>query len=105
MHRRRYRRRPLAALLHASGLSIEHIYYFNYFLFVPVYLARRLIDFLPNRLESENQVNSPLLNRVLSFVFSLDVKTAPALNVPFGVSIRARVAKPLGKHLASEPGP
>jgi len=47
------------------------------------------IRILKPRIESENQVNTPLINRVLGSVFALDVLTAPALRPPFGVSILA----------------
>ena len=91
-HKRRYRMRPLLQLLGRHGMQIERSYYFNYLLFVPIWIARRMIDLFGLTLDSENQLNAPLVNRLLSFVFSLDVNTAGMLRVPFGVSILA-VAK------------
>jgi hypothetical protein len=38
------------------------------------------------RLQSENRINSPLINRVLSWIFRFDVWSAPHLHPPFGVS-------------------
>jgi SAM-dependent methyltransferase len=86
-HKRRYRMKPLLALLRGAQLSPERYYHFNYLLFVPIYLARRIIDLLGVDLKSEGQVNNRLLNRLFSAVFSLDTSTAPALKIPFGVSI------------------
>jgi SAM-dependent methyltransferase len=92
-HKRRYRMRPLLALLRGAGLSPVRYYHFNYLLFVPIYLARRLIDLLKVDLKSEGQVNSRLLNRLLLAVFSLDTSTASAIKPPFGVSILVIVRK------------
>jgi SAM-dependent methyltransferase len=87
MHKRRYRLRPLLDLLKRNGLAPRRAYYFNYLLFVPIWLARRLIDLLRIELRSEDEVNSPLINRVLSWVFAADVATAGIVHPPFGVSI------------------
>jgi len=45
-------------------------------------------------LKSENQINTPLLNRVLSAVFALDVSTACRLRPPFGVSALVMARRP-----------
>jgi SAM-dependent methyltransferase len=87
MHKRRYRMKPLLQLLRRSGLGPLRSYYFNYLLFAPIWLARRAIDALGIKLSSEGEVNSPLLNTVLSGVFAVDVATARVLHPPFGVSI------------------
>ena len=87
LHKRRYRLRPLLQLLQSRGLRIERSYYFNYLLFAPIWLARRVIDLFGFGLQSEAQVNSALLNRVMSAVFAVDLRTAPVIRVPFGVSI------------------
>jgi SAM-dependent methyltransferase len=86
-HKRRYRMKPLLALLRGARLSPDRYYHFNYLLFVTIYLARRIIDLLRIDLKSEGQLNNRLLNRVLLAVFSLDISTAPAIRPPFGVSI------------------
>jgi SAM-dependent methyltransferase len=92
-HQRRYRRAPLLARLQEAGLRPEHAYYFNYLLFAPIWLARRIIDLLRIDLHSEAEVNSPLLNRILGWIFALDIATAPILRPPFGVSILVVAAK------------
>jgi hypothetical protein len=93
LHKRRYRLQPLLRLLRAQGLGVERSYYFNYILFIPIWIARRLIGLFNLNLDSENQVNSPFLNRLLSMVFWLDVSTARTLRIPFGVSIIAMATK------------
>jgi SAM-dependent methyltransferase len=92
-HRRRYRQRELRGLLEASGLKLVHTFYFNYLLFGPIWLARRLIDIFGLELESEGQLNSPVVNFIFSAIFRLDTWTAPLVRPPLGVSILALVSK------------
>ncbi|MGH7185448.1 MAG: class I SAM-dependent methyltransferase [Pseudomonadota bacterium] len=93
-HKRRYRRERLKELLTRAGLEIRKIYYFNYLLFPAVWAARQVIRLVKPKIESENQVNTPLINRVLGLIFALDVATAPKLRPPFGVSILAICRRP-----------
>jgi SAM-dependent methyltransferase len=93
-HKRRYRMKPLMRLLQSAGLNVNRNYHFNYFLFLPILLARKAIDLLKLELHSEGQVNSPWLNRILDGIFTVDVSTAPILRPPFGVSILAIASKP-----------
>lgn len=86
-HKRRYRLKPLAEQLTVAGLRVQHAYYFNYLLFLPILMARRAIDALGISLKSEGQLNSPLLNGLLAAIFAWDIRTAPLLKPPFGVSI------------------
>jgi SAM-dependent methyltransferase len=86
MHQRRYRMNELLERMNASGLPATHEYYFNYLLFVPIWLARQIIRFLKIRLKSENQLNTRLVYRMLLAVFRFDVRTAPKIKPPFGVS-------------------
>ncbi|MDW6020955.1 class I SAM-dependent methyltransferase [Mesorhizobium sp. BAC0120] len=95
-HYRRYRMAPFLRLLDRAGLHVEKKFHFNYLLFTPIYLARRLIKLFGIQLNSENEVNGPLLNRALGLIFRLDVSTAPYLNPPFGVSILALARRPGG---------
>jgi SAM-dependent methyltransferase len=92
-HKRRYRRNELVTLIERSGLTCLDSFYFNYLLFLPIWGARQVIRLLRVNLESEAQVNTPLLNRLLTWIFTLDVTTARVLHPPFGVSIMA-VTKP-----------
>lgn len=69
-------------------------FYFNYLLFVPIWLARQVIDLFKIKLHSENEVNNSFLNAVLKAIFWLDIKTAPWICVPFGVSILLVATQP-----------
>jgi ubiquinone/menaquinone biosynthesis C-methylase UbiE len=86
LHYRRYRRATLVERVIGAKLTIVRSYYFNYLLFVPIWIARQIIHFARIRVQSENEVNSPLINSVLTAIFRLDIATAPLLRPPFGVS-------------------
>ena len=94
-HRRRYLKQDLVEKIRAADLEIGSVYYFNYLLFVPIWLARRVIDLLGARLDSEAELNSPMMNWVLGRIFALDVLSARLLSPPFGVSLFAIARKPM----------
>jgi len=64
-------------------------------LFVPIWLARQILRVFDIKISSEGQLNTRLLNRLLSRVFDFDVRTAPWLSPPFGVSIFVLARKPI----------
>jgi len=97
-HVRRYRRSELVGLIGRVGLQSRRSYYFNYLLFGPIWLARQIIRLCGVKLDSENQINTAVLNRLLHFVFSADVATAFRISPPFGVSILA-----VAEHVTKEP--
>jgi len=74
-------------------MRIERQYYFNYLLFLPIWLGRQMVRMLRPALKSEAEMNSPLINRLLSIVFAADTMTAPILRVPFGVSALVLASK------------
>jgi SAM-dependent methyltransferase len=88
-HKRRYRGAQLRSRIAQAGLACGTAYYFNFILFLPILLARRLIRLLRVRLSSENELNSPVINAILTRIFGLDVRVAPYLHPPFGVSYLA----------------
>jgi len=92
-HKRRYGRQELREKLAAAGLRVECLHYFNFLLFAPIWLARQVLRRRPGRVRSENEVNSPALNAILAAVFALDVRLAPVLRPPFGVSLLAVVTR------------
>lgn len=93
-HKRRYLRKELLTRLTEAGLSVKRCYYFNYVLFAPIWTARRLIDLFGVKMNSEAELNSPLVNRILDGIFTFDVKTAHLIRPPFGVSLLALAGKP-----------
>jgi SAM-dependent methyltransferase len=93
-HRRRYRLPLLVARLRAAGFAPQRYFYFNYLLFLPILAARRLMRLLQIRLASEGELNAKWLNRALTSLFRLDVKTAPWLRPPFGASALVVATRP-----------
>lgn len=93
-HQRRYRRGPLLRLAAEAGLRVRRSFYFNYLLFLPIWLARRLLAVLRPSLRSENEINGRMLNWLLLQIFRLDLRTAPLLRPPFGVSILLLAERP-----------
>lgn len=94
LHKRRYRMAPLLERIRAVGLEPRQHFHFNYLLFGPIWSARQIMKVWHHSFRSESEVNSPLVNRVLSTIFNMDVLTAPRLAPPFGVSILVVAQKP-----------
>src|SRR5262245_43591033 len=94
-HKRRYRKHELEQILSDAGMIVERSYYFNYLLFFPILFARILLRLMPPKLSSENEINSPVINRILSAIFTFDITTAPLIRPPFGVSIFLLATKPI----------
>ena len=96
-HKRRYRSASLMAKVAATGLRPSVSYHFNYLLFVPIWLARQAMRHLTSTPRNENTLNPRLLNRVLTWVFDIDVATAPHLRPSFGVSLLILCERPEGE--------
>jgi SAM-dependent methyltransferase len=86
-HKRRYSRKEIVNKLREEGFDILKSSYFNFFLFFPILIARRIIRFLGFKIESENEVNLSLINFFLKGIFSLEVHLMKYFSFPFGVSI------------------
>lgn len=93
-HKRRYRKQQLLDRIGEAGLVPGKAFYFNSLLFVPIWVARRIIDWLKLPLASEGEVNSPWINAVLLRIFALDTRLAQTGMFPFGVSVLAVASKP-----------
>ena len=86
-HKRRYSRHEIMDELRREGFEIIKSSYFNFFLFFPILLGRRIIRILGLRIESENKINSPFVNFVLKAIFSFEPFLLKYFSFPFGVSI------------------
>ncbi|MEM7124038.1 MAG: class I SAM-dependent methyltransferase [Pseudomonadota bacterium] len=93
-HKRRYLKNDMIALCRDAGLKPVRSFYFNYLLFFPIYVARRLLRLSGTKPIPETRLNAPVLNRMLSAVFTVDIKTAPVLRPPFGVSFLVLAQRP-----------
>jgi SAM-dependent methyltransferase len=93
-HKRRYRMKSLTNLVVGSGLSIRKKFHCNFILFFPILLARQFFRIFPAKVNSEDDINNRFFNAVFSAIFEFDVRIAPFLHPPFGVSIVMVVEKP-----------
>ena len=100
-HLRRYRLPVLRKAVAAAGLRPVRCFHFNYLLFVPIWAVRQILRVFNIKVSSESQVNTTLLNALLSGVFDFDVRTAPWLAPPFGVSIFVLAEKPTGSEVGT----
>jgi len=87
MHKRRYSKKELMTKIEGEGFKILRSSYFNFFLFFPILIGRRILSLLGLRIESENQINLPLINFFLKTVFSIEPHYLKYFSFPFGVSI------------------
>ncbi|NWF91930.1 MAG: class I SAM-dependent methyltransferase [Syntrophaceae bacterium] len=92
-HKRRYTKKEILMKLRRVGFKVLRASYFNFFLFLPIFLARRIIHLLGLTIQSENEINSPLFNFFLKTVFSLELPLLKSFSLPFGVSIFCVVRK------------
>jgi len=86
-HKRRYTRKEILNQLSVEGFQVLKSSYFNFFLFFPILLARRITHILGVKIRSENEINSPLLNSLLERIFSLEPYLLKYFRFPFGVSV------------------
>jgi SAM-dependent methyltransferase len=86
-HKRRYLKKEILSKLKDEGFDILKSSYFNFFLFLPILIARRIIRLIGTEIESENKVNIPLLNFFLKAIFSMEPRILRYCSFPFGVSI------------------
>jgi hypothetical protein len=67
-------------------MSVTEAYYFNFLLFVPIFLFRRISTFFKLKIVSENFVNTNFLNKFFKNIFRVDIALAKKIHPPFGVS-------------------
>ncbi|MGE5620707.1 MAG: class I SAM-dependent methyltransferase [Sphingomonadaceae bacterium] len=90
--RHRYSRGELIRKLHAAGFRVRRTTYANSLLF-PVAALKRLLEggHAPSR--GDLGLPSPLVNRVLLGVLSLEAALLPAVSLPWGLSVMAVAEK------------
>lgn len=86
-HKRRYSRQEILSKLRQGGFELLRYSYFNFFLFLPILIGRRMITLLGLKIESENKINFPIINFLFKAVFSLELYVLRYFSFPFGVSI------------------
>lgn len=86
LHYRRYTLLQLKQKMQASGFKIKKSSYWNFFLFVPIWLVRQ-IGKLQKRKENTGDLNGiPATNSILLGLISFENKLLKKVSFPFGVS-------------------
>jgi hypothetical protein len=102
-HKRRYRRRPLKALIEAAGLRIDWLSYYNTLLFPPVAavrVARKLVSKPPAApTEASTEADGTTLppapvNALLKALFAVERHVIGRMHLPIGVSLIGVARKP-----------
>lgn len=100
-HQRRYSKADFKALADATGLELVDARYFMFFL-SPLYWLSRLREVKSGLIDQEkieiqnkmSQVPNPLVNNVLSAIFSAETLVGHRLNFPWGTSLLGVFTKP-----------
>lgn len=86
-HKRRYLQGGVRALIEGAGLSVEKLSHFNTVLF-PLIVAIRMLGNLVGRTgHSDDAMPGPLVNRILSILFSAERHVLRHISLPVGLSI------------------
>jgi SAM-dependent methyltransferase len=86
-HKRRYTRSGLRRLVEHAGFTVEHLTYFNCFLF-PVAWARRVASRVTGMQKTNDlEIPSRSLNAVLREVFRIERWILPRTSLPIGLSL------------------
>jgi len=86
-HKRRYSKDEILTKLREQNFEIVRSSHFNFFLFFPILVGRLIIRLFRLRIETENELNAPGLNFLLSGIFSIEPCLLKHISFPFGVSI------------------
>lgn len=95
MHFRRYTRKELESKLKASGFEIQKSSYWNFFLFLPIYLIRVFGRLFKTKKENSNGdlQSPPFFNNLLLNLITVENQLLKFINFPFGVSAFCIVKK------------
>lgn len=92
-HRRRYTAEMLRQRAQNANLIVGKLGYFNTLLFPVIALARMIEKLSGHASGSDATMPSPLLNRLLTWIFSLERHIVPRSAFPFGTSILAVLSR------------
>lgn len=88
MHFRRYTKQELKTKIENEDLEIIKSSYWNFFLFVPVYIFRKISSLFNQKKSSESDITigNLLINKALLQLLLFENKLLKSVNFPFGVS-------------------
>ena len=85
-HYRRYTKIELFSKVKDGGFNVLYSSYFNFFLFIPIAIARYFVNIFKIKIKSENDTGDGFVNKILYKVFSLEIPLIKYFSLPFGVS-------------------
>ena len=91
-HFRRYEKSQFHKRLINSGFNIERSSYWNFTLFIPIFIFRRfqrIVSSRNNEYKSELKKSNPIINKLLKIVLSIENHILNKINFPIGVSLFA----------------
>jgi len=88
MHFRRYTKQELKTKIENEDLEIIKSSYWNFFLFVPVYIFRKISSLFKQKKSSESDITigNLFINKTLLQLLLFENKLLKSVNFPFGVS-------------------
>lgn len=86
-HYRRYTYSELSNKFQKSGFKVLTQSYFNFFLSLPIFIARKITNLSNTKFESELRFNNKIINEICKFIFSLEIYLLPKIKFPLGVSL------------------
>ncbi len=92
-HKRRYIKPSLKNVIEKSGLKVERISYFNFFLFPIAVLKRFTAKLFNSNSANDLEIPTPILNSILKNIFETEKNILPKINFPFGLSLIAVLKK------------
>ncbi len=93
-HCRRYSISSFKGLFADNALSVSYATYFNFFLF-PIAALVRVCGSSQDTNESDLNESSPVVNGLLTRLFSMEQYLLPKVRLPFGVSVLCLAQRPL----------
>lgn len=91
-HFRRYRKQQTLDLFSANGGRLLRTTYFNFFLFMPIFMVRSVQRIFSRKKQEElkpdnDMIESGLINTIFQSIFSFERSLLKKMNFPFGVSM------------------
>ena len=91
-HFRRYEKPQFLEQLISSGFNIKRSSYWNFTLFIPIFIFRRLqriVSTKDNNYKTELKKSNPFINKLLKIVLLVENRILNKINFPIGVSLFA----------------
>jgi SAM-dependent methyltransferase len=96
-HKRRYTRGTLRRVVEGAGFAVEHLTFFNFFLFPVAWAKRAAARAAGSRKANDLDIPSRILNAGLREIFRLERGILPHTSLPFGLSLLCLARKAAGE--------